>query len=195
MNNAEQSDGRLVATVEGILAALDRPMTGREIAKLVANTGYGPVEENELERVLGSHPDKFDEVPRLWRLIRPTWQRVAISAPVAALDPEPVLGSSPLLADDPAIEQVAVIAATEALIKDDVADVPFELASPDVQEELDLARRRQQLEAVAEHQPRGEHVDDGIYERSKLSGLSDATKQLFHQQREKMPNYRDQDVS
>jgi hypothetical protein len=195
MNNGVQSDGRLVATVEGILAALDRPVTGREIAKLVANTAYGPVEENELERVLGSHPDRFDEVPRLWRLIRPTWQRAAISAPIAALDPEPVLVSPPDLANDPAVDQGVVTAATQALIKDDVADVPFELASPDVQEELDLARRRQQLEAVAEHQPGGEHVDDGIYERSKLSGLSDATKQLFQQQREKMPNYRDQDVS
>jgi len=191
MDNGVQSDGRLVATVEGILAALDRPVTGREIAKLVANTAYGPVEENELERVLGSHPDRFDEVPRLWRLIRPTWQRVATSAPGSALDPEPVLVSPPDLADD----QVVVIAATQALIKDDLADVPFELASPDVQDELDLARRRQQLGAVADHQPRGEHVDDGISEGSKLSGLSDATKQLFQQQREKMPSYRDQDVS
>src|SRR5712692_3733386 len=101
MDDGVQSDGRLVATVEGILAALDRPVTGREIAKLVANTAYGPVEENELERALGSHPDRFDEVPRLWRLIRPTWQRVATPAPDAALDPEPVLGSPPDLADDP----------------------------------------------------------------------------------------------
>lgn len=195
MNNGEQSDGRLVATVEGILAALDRPVTGREIAKLVANTAYGPVEETDLERVLGSHPDRFDEVPRLWRLVRPTLQRVATSAQVAAHDPEPVLVAPSYLTDDPAVDQVVVIAATEALIKDDLGDVPFELASPDVQEELDLARRRQQLVAVADHQPRGEHVDDGISEGSKLSGLSDATKQLFQQQQGKMPSYRDQDVS
>jgi hypothetical protein len=201
MEDRVLSDGRLIATVEGILAALDRPVTGREIAKLVANTAHGPVDERELERVLGSRPDRFDEVPRLWRLIRPTWQRVPLAAPISDPDPDPVGISPPALAHEPVVipialpDEVLVVVAAQALIKDDAVDMPFELSSPDVHEELDLARRRQQLEAMTDHQPRSEHVDDGIYKGSKLAGLTDDTKELFQKQREKMPNYRDQDVS
>jgi hypothetical protein len=105
------------------------------------------------------------------------------------------VASPPVLEEDGVVDQLVVIASAQALIKDEVGDAPFELASPDVQEELDLARRRQQLEAVSGHQPRSEHVDDGIHTGSHLAGLTDDTKTLFQKQREKMPGYRDQDVS